>query len=193
MKFIPRFADLCEPLRKLLKADAVWNLSASCQTSFDELKLRVSQRPVLAHFDSSWPTFITCDASAVALCALLSQHQGGEERLIAFASRTLSPSERNYSASEREVLHGLPLGVRTLAFLRRQFTLRTDHQTLKTLLSSLVRRFRSSSSASASVGGPLISVQFFRCLLNESLQHGRRLSLTCILHGRGNTGCTSEV
>ena len=25
MKFIPGFADLCEPLRKLLKADAIWN------------------------------------------------------------------------------------------------------------------------------------------------------------------------
>ena len=33
MKSIPGFSDLCEPLRKLLKADAVWNWSTSCQTS----------------------------------------------------------------------------------------------------------------------------------------------------------------
>ena len=104
MKSIPGFSELCKPLRKLLKSDAVWNWSTSCQTSFAELKKRVSQPPVLAHFNSSSPTFITCDASAVALGALLSQHQGGDERPIVFASRTLSPAERNYSASEREAL-----------------------------------------------------------------------------------------
>ena len=58
--------------------------------------------------------------------ALLSQHQGGEERPIAFASRTLSSAERNYSASEH--WHFYVYG--------RQFTLITDHQALKTLLSS---------------------------------------------------------
>jgi hypothetical protein len=137
MKFIPGFSELCEPLRKLLKSDAVWNWSTSCQTSFDELKKRVSQPPVLAHFDSSSPTFITCDASAVALGALLSQYQGGEERPIAFASRTLSPAERNYSASEREALACLWACEHWHFYVYgRQFTLITDHQALKTLLSS---------------------------------------------------------
>ena len=137
MKFIPGFAALCEPLRRLLKADAVWNWSAGCQTSFDELKKRVSQPPVLAHFDSSAPTFITCDASAVALGALLSQQQGGEERPIAFASRTLSPAERNYSTSEREALACLWACEHWHFYVYgRQFTLITDHQALKTLLSS---------------------------------------------------------
>jgi hypothetical protein len=137
MKFIPGFEDLCEPLRRLLKADVEWNWSPACQTSFDELKQRISQPPVLAHFNPVAPIFITCDASAFALGAQLSQYQEGEERPIAFASRTLSPAERNYSASEREALACLWASEHWHFYVYgRRFTLVTDHQALKTLLSS---------------------------------------------------------
>ena len=49
LKFVPEFAEVFEPLRQLLKADAVWNWSAVCQHSFELLKTRIiSQR--------CWPT-----------------------------------------------------------------------------------------------------------------------------------------
>ena len=104
LKFVPGFADICEPLRQLLKADAVWNWTPTCQHSFDELKRRLSSPPVLAHFDVTKPTLVTCDASAVAIAATLSQRHDGKELSVAFASRTLSETERRYSASEREAL-----------------------------------------------------------------------------------------
>ena len=37
LKFVPEFAEICEPLRQLLKADAVWNWSTVCQHSFELL------------------------------------------------------------------------------------------------------------------------------------------------------------
>ena len=130
MKFIPWSAETCEHLRRLLKTGAAWHWSARCQTSFDELKKRSSQPPVLAYFDSAAPTYFTCDASAVALGAVLSQ-QGGEEPPIAFASRTLSPAEWNYSASEREALVYLWAGEHWHFYLySRLFILITDHQSL---------------------------------------------------------------
>jgi hypothetical protein len=137
MKFVAGFADLCEPLRQLTKADAVWNWSSTCQQAFDEIKRRIASPPVLAHFDSSLPPVVTCDASSVALGACLSQWQGGVERPIAFISRTLTPAERKYSATERESLACLWACERLHYFLYgRRFHLVTDHQALKTLLSS---------------------------------------------------------
>jgi hypothetical protein len=75
-KFVPDFAMICEPLRQLLKADAVWNWSTAFQQSFELLKTKIVSPPVLGHFDVNAPTIITCDASSVAVGACLSQrHQ----------------------------------------------------------------------------------------------------------------------
>lgn len=137
LKFVPEFAELCDPLRQLLRADAVWNWSPTCQANFEELKHRIQSPPVLAHFDVNLPTIVTCDASAVAIGATLSQRHRDSERPVAFASRTLSPAERRYSASERESLACLWACEHWHFYLYgRKFTLVTDHQALKTLLTS---------------------------------------------------------
>ena len=60
--------------------------------------------PVLAHFDSRAQTIVSTDASGVALGAVLSQIQNGEERPIAYASRALLQNEPAYSVGEREAL-----------------------------------------------------------------------------------------
>lgn len=104
LRFVPQFADISEPLRQLLKKDAVLCWTSEHQQRFDLLKRKVAEPPILAHFDVNCETVVTCDASAVAIDATLSQCRNGVELPVAFASRTLSPAERRYSASEREVL-----------------------------------------------------------------------------------------
>ncbi len=137
LKFVQGFADICDPLRQLLKADAVWNWTPTCQHSFDQLKRCLSSPPVLAHFDVTKPTLVTCDASAVAIAAALSQRHDGKEPPVAFPSRTLSETERRYSASEREALACMWACEHWNFFLYgRRFTLITDHQALKTLLTT---------------------------------------------------------
>ena len=60
---------------------------------------------VLAHYDVNLPIKLDCDASAYGIGAVLSHtYSDGSERPNAYASRTLSPSEGNYTQLEKKGL-----------------------------------------------------------------------------------------
>jgi len=104
---------------------------------FDLLKKMISEQPVLAHFDMEATTVISCDASGTAVGACLSQVKCGVKWPVAFASRALSEAERKYSVSEREALACIWACERWhVCTYGRVLILRTDHQALKTLLTS---------------------------------------------------------
>ena len=68
---------------------------------------------------------------------MLSQIQGGVERPVAFASRSLNTAEQKYSVGEREALACVWACERWHMYLYgRHFTLRTDHQALTALLAT---------------------------------------------------------
>ena len=78
---------------------------------------------------------VTCDASACAIGAVLSQVQDGVERPVAFASRALTPTEQRYSVGECEALACVWASERWHLYLYgRHYVLRTDHQALTALL-----------------------------------------------------------
>ncbi|KAL0182111.1 hypothetical protein M9458_021486, partial [Cirrhinus mrigala] len=139
-KFLPNYATVVEPLRQMLRAKAQARLQWSKETteSFDTLKRMLLQSPVLAIYDPSLPTFISTDASDYGLGAVLTQlHPDGVERAIAFASRSLSKSERKYSIVEKEALACVWAVEKWRTYVwGHRFTLRTDHQALTTLLST---------------------------------------------------------
>lgn len=137
LRFLPQYSATTAPLRKLLKQDEPWVWTPACSDAVRLLKSQLTSAPVLAHFDLASPTLVTCDASALAVGAVMSQLQGGVERPIAFASRALSPTEQRYSVGEREALACLWACERWHMYLYgRTFTLRTDHQALTTLLAT---------------------------------------------------------
>ena len=137
LKFISQYATITAPMRNLLKKDSDWNWTEQCQAAFEKVKASLTTSPVLSHFSSLASTFVTCDASSTALGAVLSQEVDGQEKPIAYASRALTDAEKKYSVGEREALACIWACEHWHVYLYgRQFTLRTGHQALTTLLSS---------------------------------------------------------
>jgi hypothetical protein len=99
-KFVPHLADESEHLRRLTDKDAEWVWEKHHQDAFDRIKKLVANHPVLCYYDVSKPVSIQCDSSETGLGAALLQ----DGQPVAFASRTLTPTERGYAQIEKECL-----------------------------------------------------------------------------------------
>ena len=91
---------------------------------------------VLVPYDEKRKLILACDASPYVVGAVISHvMDDGEEHPMAFASRTLTKSERNYSQIEKEAL-AIIFGVRKFHkyLYGRLFHLYTDHKPLVTIL-----------------------------------------------------------
>ena len=71
---------------------------------FECLKAALPSSSVLAHYDPKSPLGLACDASTVGLEAVIFHITPQGYKPIAFASKTLTPSEFAYAHIEREVL-----------------------------------------------------------------------------------------
>ena len=87
------------------KKKALVERTAECQKAFGQLKQLCSQTPILTYANYKKPFKLHTDASKNGLGAVLYQRQDdGTNRVIAYASQTLSKSERNYDAHKLEIL-----------------------------------------------------------------------------------------
>ena len=134
-KFIPNLSTILQPLNTLLQIGTKWTWSPEKEKAFTDAKKQITSARVLTHYDPTLPLKLAADASAYRVGAVISHKMpNGTERPIAFALRTLTKSERNYSQLEKEAL-SLVFGVRMFHQYRngRRFTLLTDHQPLTTI------------------------------------------------------------
>ena len=135
-RFIPNLASIIHPLNELLHKDHKWKWSKQCDESFRVAKEKLISPNLLVHFDPSLPVKVAGDASAYGVGAVISHVMpDNTERPIAFASHTLTSSERNYSQVEKEAL-ALVFAVRKFHtyLYGRKFVLVTDHKPLTTIL-----------------------------------------------------------
>ena len=103
-RFIPDLATVSEPLRRLTRKDVHFSWGKEQEVAFNELKKRLAKTETLGYFDSAAKTRVITDASPVGLGAILVQEQNGEERVICYASRSLTDVEKCYSQTEKEAL-----------------------------------------------------------------------------------------
>ena len=110
-RFIPNLASITEPFRELTRKDVPFVWGAVQQTAFDALKSSLGRAETLAYFDSNTEeTKLITDASPVGLGAVLTQVTQGQERLIAYASRSLTEVETQV-LTDRERGAGPCMGV----------------------------------------------------------------------------------
>lgn len=117
--FVKNFASITAPLNalsalgnaklgaKVSSATFQQHWSTECDQAFRSLCEKLTSAPVLANADLSKPFYLEIDASYQGLGAVLSQEVEGKKRPVAYASRGLSPSERNmenYSTMKFELL-----------------------------------------------------------------------------------------
>ena len=129
-RFVPNLADLCEPIRQLTHKRNEWQWSHVQDNAFTTLKEAITRVPVLQFFNTTKEVTVQCDASSTGLGAALLQ----EGQPVEFASRALTPTERQYAQIEKELLAVV------FAFERfhhytygRSVTVESDHKPLESI------------------------------------------------------------
>ena len=137
-EYVRYYADLAQPLYKLLRKQVEFIWSQECQDAFDKLKIMLTTAPVLRRPDSSMPYILHTDWSPMAIGAVLGQIDSqGQEHPVAYGSRLLRGAELKYAGTQgecfavvhfveqyRPYLYGVP------------FTLEVDHWALKWLMTT---------------------------------------------------------
>jgi transposase InsO family protein len=134
-RYTPVLSEVTTPLRELVKDDIVYQWEPRHEVAFQQIKEVLTSTPVLAYFDASKSHIIQTDASEKGLGGVLLQ----EGRPVMYISRSLTPTEANYSNIERELLslvfgmerlHNFVYGGKTLV--------QTDHKPLESIFRQAV-------------------------------------------------------
>ena len=136
-RFIPDYAHIAAPLTMLTKKSTKFVWGTAQEEAFNRLKHLLSSAPVMAHPNPDEEFIVDTDASNVGIGGVLSQIVDGEERVVAYASRCLSQTQRNYCTTKRELLAVVVFVTQTFRHYLwgvKSFRLRTDHASLRWLV-----------------------------------------------------------
>ena len=98
-RFVEGFSIIAALLTKLLRKHVEYKWTEACQSSFEELKEKLTTTPVLASPSGTGGFVLYSDASYQGLGCVLMQHG----RAIAYASRQLRPYEIFYPTHDLEL------------------------------------------------------------------------------------------
>jgi len=134
--FLPRLADVAQPLKDLTTKDAKFTWVKQHNTAFKEVKKLVVNHPVLKYYDCNEEVTLQCDASEKGLGATLLQY--GQP--VAFASKTVTPTERRYAQIEKDCLAIVFTCQRFSHYLTRRdkITIESDHKPLQAIFKKSV-------------------------------------------------------
>jgi hypothetical protein len=87
-----------------LVKDVPFEFDDACLKSFNILKKALISTPIIQPPDWSLPFEIMCDASDYVMGAVLGQTKDKKHHAIAYASKTLTGPQLNYTTTEKELL-----------------------------------------------------------------------------------------
>src|SRR4051812_22013038 len=112
-RFVQNFSKIAKPMTKLLRQGKRYSWSTACQSAFEELKKKFTTTPILTPPDESQPFQVFCDASLQGLGGVLMQ----VKNIVAYTSRQLNTSERNYPTHDLIIWRRLLLGRKVDVFM----------------------------------------------------------------------------
>jgi len=134
-RFIQGFVSIARPLHDMVKKDRKWEWTERQEEAFEELKKRFMQEPVFAALDLDKKMRMEVDASDYAIGGVLSmEEEEGKWRLVAFLSKSLNETERNYEIHDKEMLaiiRGLESWRHLLEGIQFKFEIWMDHKNLE--------------------------------------------------------------
>lgn len=131
-RFIDHYSFISRPLEEMTGKGAHFEWNEARQCAFEQLKRALLQAPVLRLANVDLPFRVDTDASDFAIAGVLLQ-QASDNKYgdalfpVAYASRKLSPAERNYTAAERETLAVIYALQTWRLYLFKHFDLYTDN------------------------------------------------------------------
>ena len=127
-RFIKNYADIAKPLDEITGKGARFSWNDERQKAFEDLKSALICAPVLLLADVSKPFRVFTDASDSYIAGALMQESKDSWHPVAFASRKLSPAEKNYTIVEKETLAVVFALQCWRLYLFQHFDLFTDNQ-----------------------------------------------------------------
>jgi len=89
-RFIKDFSKFASPMCNIFEKDAKFDFTEKCRKAFEELKARLTTTPIIVTVDWYLPFELMCDASGVAIGAVLGQRHNKILHPIYYGSKTLN-------------------------------------------------------------------------------------------------------
>ena len=131
------YADLSADLYQLLDVNrpSYFPWTKEHTKMFETLKTKLSTAPTLSYPHANGKFILYSDASDKQIAGVLYQMQNNEERLIGCASNILTPAQRNYCATKKELLALVKMIQHyDHLLIGQRFLAKVDHQALCFLL-----------------------------------------------------------
>uniref|UniRef100_A0A8C5Q8I3 ribonuclease H n=1 Tax=Leptobrachium leishanense TaxID=445787 RepID=A0A8C5Q8I3_9ANUR len=139
-KFIENYAEICKPLLTLLKKDVKWIWGETQEQAMTELKIKLTQAPCLAYPEGGKPFYLETGFTNLSMSAVLCQKQDYQSKIIAYASKSLSPVEIKFSDCEKALLATVWALQNFRSYIQgERIIIETAHQHLQYLHSSRIR------------------------------------------------------
>ena len=134
-RFIRDFSKNARPLCRLLEKDTKFNFDESFQNSFEEIKSKLVEAPIMEKPDWNREFEIMCDANDFAMGAVLGQKAEKVFKAIYYARKTFNEAQENYSTTEKEMLEIVFACENFRPYiLGSHVIIHTDHATIKYLM-----------------------------------------------------------